>query len=141
MSFIKLSPEHHEKWNKFAFKNHWFFHSTYWIRYHMCSKFGVEFKDHSFFIENSRQITNIVPLIQEGDKLISPGFDEEREIMREVKRIALDNGIKHIQVDCDIKKYLNVQNYTCVLDLNNIKPTKGHKSAIKKAEQFLTYRT
>jgi len=141
MSFVKLCPEHHERWNKFCFKNHWFWHTTYWLEYLQNSKFGVEFEDHSFFLENSRQITNIVPLIQEGDKLISPGFDEEREIIREVKRIALENGIKHIQVDCDIKKYLNVQNYTCVLDLNNVRPTKGHKSAIKKAEQFLTYRT
>ena len=141
MNYIKLEPKYYEAWDKFALRNHWFWHTTHWIEYITHRKFGVEFKDHSFFIENSRQITNIVPLIQEGDKLISPGFDEEREIMREVKRIALDNGIKHIQVDCDIKKYLNVQNYTCVLDLNNIKPTKGHKSAIKKAEQFLTYRT
>jgi len=141
MNYTKLKPEHYKVWNEFCYKHHWFFHSSHWIEYIMHNKFGVEFKDHSFFIENSRQITNVVPLIQEGDKLISPGFDEEREIMREIKRIALENGIKHIQVDCDIKKYLNVPSYTCILDLNNIKPTKGHRSAIKKAEQLLTYRT
>jgi len=140
MSMIKLAPEHYDKWNRFALKNHWFWHSTHWLEYLMNSKIGVEFINHSFFAETGRNITNIVPLIQEGDKLISPGFIEEREIIKEVKRIALENGVKHIQVDCDIKQFLNSSSYTCILDLNNIRPTKGHKSAIKKGEQFLTHR-
>ena len=136
---IKLTSEYHDKWNKFALKHHWFWHSTYWIEYHVNSKIGVEFIDHSFFTETNRVITNIVPLIQEGDKLISPGFIEEREILKEINRIAVENNIKHIQVNADIKKYLGLTNYTCVLDLDDIRPSKGHKSGIKKAEQFLKF--
>jgi len=139
MAFIKLTPEHHERWNKFAFKHHWFFHRTEWLTYLMNSKKDVEFIDHSFFAQTGQNVTNIIPLIQEGDKLISPGFDDEREIVKEVNRIAQENGIKHIQVNCDIKKYLSVPSYTCILDLDDIKPSKGHKSAIKKSEQILSY--
>jgi hypothetical protein len=138
MAMIKLTPEHHERWNKFAFKHHWFFHRTEWLEYLMNSKKDVEFIDHSFFVQTGQNITNIVPLIQEGDKLISPGFDDEREIVKEVNRIAQENGIKHIQVNADIKKYLSVPSYTCILDLDDIRLSKGHKSSIKKAEQFLT---
>lgn len=139
MAMIKLTPEHNERWNKFALKNHWFFHSTHWIEYIMNSKIGVEFIDHSFFTETNRAITNIVPLVQEGDKLISPGFIEEREILKEINQIATDNNIKHIQVNADIKKYLGLTNYTCVLDLDDIKPSKGHKSGIKKGELYLSF--
>lgn len=140
MAMIKLTPEYHDKWNKFALKHHWFFHSTYWIEYLMNSKIGVEFVDHSFFADNSKTITNIVPLVQEGNKLISPGFFEEREILKEINRIAVENNIKHIQVNADIKKYLGLINYTCVLDLDDIKPSKGHRSGIKKGEQYLSFR-
>ena len=141
MSFIKLTPEYHDKWNKFSLKNHWFWHSTYWIEYMINSKIGVEFVDHSFFTETNtnRVMTNIVPLIQEGDKLISPGFIEEREILKEINRIATENNVKHIQVNSDIKKYLGLIDYTCVLDLDDIRPSKGHKASIKKGEQHLKF--
>jgi hypothetical protein len=140
MNIKKLEPQYYEAWNEFCFNHHWFWHSTHWIDYLSHSKLGVEFIDHSFFLEQNGQIVSIVPLIQEGDQLTSVGFEDRKEILREVKRIALENGIKRVQVNSDIKEYLNISGYTCILDLEDIRPSKGHKSAIKKSEKYLTYR-
>lgn len=135
--YVKLNESDYARWNDFCLKHHWFWHTTYWQEYIMNSKFDTEFKNHSFFNEVSGAIRNIIPLIQEGDTLYSPGFPDERELLKEVKRIATDNNIKHIKVDSDIKSFLNTSGYTCILDLDNVKPTKGHKSAIKKGEKHL----
>ncbi len=139
MRFVKLSG-HEQTWNYFCFENTWFWHTTHWLDYLKNSKFGVEFIDHSFFCEQNGEIVDVVPLIQEGDQFASPGFADKKEILAEVRRIALENGIKRIQVNSDIKSYLNISGYTCILDLHNVMPTKGHRSAIKKAERYLTYR-
>lgn len=140
MKLIKLDPTHYDAWNEFCFKETFFWSTSFWIEYLQHSKFGVEFTDHSFFVENNGKIAAIVPLIQEGDQLFSPGFEDRKEILQEVKRIAGENGIKRIQVNNDIREYLNISGYTCILGLDNIQPTKGHKSAIKKAEKYLAYR-
>lgn len=139
--FVKLKPEHHEAWNNFCRKHHWFWHRTEWLEYLCHSKHRADLTDHSFFITQGTsltRITAIVPLIQEGDELFSPGFNDNREVLQEVKRIALENGIKRIQVNSQIRGYLNTSGLTCVLDLENIHPTKGHHSAIKKGEKYLT---
>lgn len=140
MNMIKLSPEYYKAWNNYCYEHTWFWHSTHWIEYLQNSKFGVEFKDHSFFIEQNGQIVGIVPLLQEGDQLISPGFEDKRETLAEVKRIALENGVQRVHVDAEIKSYLDVSKYTCMLDLANVRPSKGHRAAIKKGEKYLTYR-
>jgi len=139
MNIVKLGSVHYDAWNEFCQENTWFWHTTHWLKYLQNSKFGVEFKDHSFFMENNKEIASIVPLIQEGNELFSPGFVDDKDILAEVKRIALENGIKRIQVNADIREYLNISGYTCILDLENINSTKGHKSAIKKAERHLDY--
>lgn len=138
-TIVKLLPIHYDAWNEFCNQNHWFWHTTHWLEYIQNSKFGVEFKDHSFFIEQNGKIVNIVPLLQEGDQFISSGFEDRKEILYEVKRIAVENGIKRVRVSASIKEYLDISGYTCVLNLKQITPSKGHKSAIKKAEKYLTY--
>ena len=140
MKIIKLDSMYYDAWNEFCRQRTFFWHTTHWLSYLQHSKFGVEFTDHSFFIENNGKIAAIVPLVQEGDQLFSPGFEDRKEILQEVKRIAGENGIKRIRVNSDIKKCLDISGYTCVLDLGNIRPTKGHKSAIKKGEKYLAYR-
>ena len=139
MNIIKLNLEHYDKWDQFCFDNKWFFHTTYWMQYVQNSKFRVRYKNHSFFTEQDGKIIDVVPLIQENDKLISPGFSENKKILQEINKIALENDIKSIHVNSNIKSYLNTSGYTCVLDLDNMKPSKGHKSAIKKGEKYLKY--
>ena len=106
----------------------------------MNSKFDVDFKNRSFFKEVSGKIKAVVPLIQEGETLYSPGFPDDREIIKEVKRVAKANKIRHIKVDSDIKSFLSTSGYTCIVDLKRISPTKGHKSAINKAKKYLACR-
>lgn len=139
MNIIKLESKYYDKWNEFCYKNKWFWHTTWNIQYILNSKLGTKFIDRSFFIEQNGQIVHVIPLIQENDKLISPGFNDNKKILEEVNKIALENSIKYIQVESDIKEYLNISSYTCILDLDNIHPTKGHKSCIKKAEKYLEY--
>jgi hypothetical protein len=144
MNFIKLQG-HEEAWNQFCYDHAWFWHTTYWMQYVQNARFGVSYKNHSFFVtqESDRErhkVVGIVPLIQEDDQLTSPGFDDDKEILSEVKRIALENGCKRVQVSADIKSYLPIPSYTCVLDLADVRPTKGHKAAIKKAEKCLSWR-
>jgi len=138
MKFVKLTEEHVQAWNDFCLENTWFWHTTHWQEYLQNSKIGVESKSHSFFIEQNGEMVGIVPLIQEGDQLVSPGFADRKEILQEVKRIALENGVKRIQIDCSIKGYLPIPGHTCIIDLSNISPTKGCRSAIKKAEKNLS---
>ena len=139
MNCVKLTSEHHESWNRFCRKNHWFWHHTEWIEYLCHSKHGVEFKDHSFFITRDQKIEAVVPLIQEDNQLISPGFEDRKDVLQEVQRIASENGIKRIQVNSQIREYLNISGYTCTISLDQINPTKGCKSAIKKGEKYLTF--
>ena len=139
MNIIKLESKYYDKWNEFYYKNKWFWNTTHWMEYIKNSKFETEYKNHSFFIEQNKQIIDIVYLIQENDKLISTGFNDNKKILEEINRIALENNIKYIQVNSDIKSYLNISGYTCILDLDNISPTKGHKSCIKKSKKYLEY--
>jgi hypothetical protein len=111
-----------------------FWQTEEWLKYLLNSKIGVELKDHSFFIDNK-----FVPLIQEGQEFYSPGFEDNKKILAAVKELALKHNIKRIQVDSQIKSYLNISGYTCILDLDNIKPSKGHKSAINKGNKYLRY--
>lgn len=138
---ISLEPKHYNAWNKFCEENTWFWSRTEWLEYIKNSKFGVEYKNHSFFIEQNGHITDIVPLIQENDELFSPGFNDSKEILQEINYIARLNVIKRITVKSNIKGYLNTSGYTCILDLDNIHPTKGHKSAITKGQKHLRYIT
>ena len=141
MEIVKLDQTNEQSWNEFCYTNYglWFFHRKEWLVYLQNSKFGVEFKDHSFFIENNGKIISIVPLIQENDELFSSGFDDRKEVLQEVKRIAVESRVKRIRVDSDIREYLSIDGYTCILSLDQINPSKGHRSCIKKAEKYLTY--
>jgi hypothetical protein len=111
-----------------------FWRTEHWLEYLLNSKIGTVYIDRSFYLGNK-----FVPLIQDGSELYSPGFDDDKEILQRVKEIALDNGIKRIQVDSQIKSYLNISGYTCIVDPFNIKPSKGHKSAIKTGQKHLEY--
>lgn len=137
MNIVKFDLEYYDKWNQFCFDNKWFWHTTYWMEYIQNSRFGVKYKNHSFFTEQDGKIIDVVHLIQENDKLISPGFNDNKKILQKINKIALENDIKNIQVNSDVKSYLNTSGYTCILDLDNIKPSKGHRSAIKKGEKYL----
>jgi len=139
MNIKQLEPQYHEAWNTFCLDNNWFWHTTHWLDYQQNAQIGVEIKDHSFFMEQDGKIISIVPLVQDGNQLISTGFEDRKEILAEVNRIALENDIKRVQVNSDIKEYLSIDGYTCVLDLSDIKPTKGHRAAIKKGAAYLTY--
>lgn len=111
-----------------------FWRSKHWLEYLLNSKIGTAYTDRSFYMDKT-----LVPLIQDGCELYSPGFDDDKAILEYVKELALQHGIKRIQVDSQIKSYLNISGYTCIIDPANISPSKGHKSAIKKGQKFLTY--
>jgi len=134
MEIVKLDQTNEKAWDKFCFESeyHWFWSTVAWITYQIHSTFGVEYTNHSFFIGN-----DIVPLIQVDDELVSPGFEDKKEIIQAIKQIALENGIKRISTNGHVRGYLDCSKYTCILDLDNIKPTKGHRSAIAKAEKRL----
>lgn len=140
MEFKKLDDP--KRWDKFCLENNeaWFFRTSHWLEYLMNSKVGTKFINHSFTAERNGKIIDIVPLLQEGTELFSPGFNDEKETIQEIKRIAVENDIKRIQVNSSVKEYLNISGYTCLLDLNNVRPTKGHDAAIKKAKKYLTYK-
>lgn len=111
-----------------------FWKTAEWLEYLLNSEW-MDIIDHSFFIDG-----HLVPLIEKKRELYSPGFDDDKEILEKINEIATKRYIKRIQVDSEIKSYLNISTYNIILDLNNIKPTKGHRSAVKKAEQYLTYK-
>ncbi|MFW9969280.1 MAG: GNAT family N-acetyltransferase [Candidatus Odinarchaeota archaeon] len=141
MNIKILESKDHEKWNEFCYKNTWFWHTTHWIKYLLNSKYDTIIVNHSFFTEQNNKIQGIVLLIQFDDEFYSPGFEDNKKILEYIKELAIKNNIKKISVDSDIKSYLNTSKYTCILDLNNINPTKGHKAAIKKAHKYLTFET
>lgn len=109
-----------------------FWRTEHWLEYLLNSKIGTVYIDRSFYVGNK-----FVPLIQDGCELYSPGFDDDKEILQRVKEIALENRIKRIQVDSQIKSYLNIGGHTCIINPFEVSPSKGHKSAIKKADQYL----
>jgi len=111
-----------------------FWRSQEWLEYLLNSKHGMVYSDRSFFLNNK-----FIPLVQEGEEFYSPGFDDDKKILQVIKELAQQYRIKRIQVNSQIKSYLNISGYTCILDLDNIKLSKGHKSCIKKAEKYLTY--
>lgn len=111
-----------------------FWQTQEYFEYLINSKIGVEIIDRSFFIDNK-----FVPLVQEGQEFYSPGFDDDKKILSEIKELAQQHNIKRIQVNSQIKSYLNISGYTCILDLDNIKPSKGHRSAIKTGQKYLDF--
>ena len=111
-----------------------FWQTREYLAYLLNSKIGVEFKNRSFYLDGK-----FVPLIQEGQELFSPGFDDDKKILIAIKELAQQNNIKRIQVNSQIKSYLNISGYTCILDLDNIKPSKGHKSSIKIGQKYLGF--
>jgi len=148
MNIIKLTEPRHREWNQFCFDHAWFWHTSLWQNYIQNARFGVDYRNHSFFIDQGG-IVGIVPLIQEDDQFTYQGGataeyicqpEHEKAVLAEIKRLAIENGVKRIHIMGNIKGYLDASTYTCVLDLANINPTKGHRSAIKKAEKYLAYR-
>jgi len=111
-----------------------FFKTQEWLEYLLNSKIGVDIINHSFLMDGK-----FVPLVQEGQEFYSPGFDDDKKILQRVKDLAQQYNIKRIQVNSQIKSYLNISEYTCILGLDNIKLSKGHQSCIKKAKKYLTY--
>jgi hypothetical protein len=111
-----------------------FWETEEWLNYLLNSKIGVEIIDHSFFMSNK-----FIPLVQEGQEFYSPGFDDDKKILQHIKELAQQYNIKRIQVNSQIKSYLNISGYTCILDLDNIKPSKGHRAAIKIGQKYLDY--
>lgn len=111
-----------------------FWKTENWLEYLLDSKNENRYIDHSFYINDK-----FIPLIQGGEEFYSPYFDDDKEILLKIKELALKHNIKRIKVDNQIKSYLNISDYTCVLDLNNVKYSKGHKSAISKANKYLDY--
>jgi len=110
-----------------------FWKTEQWLEYLLNSKFGMVYKDHSFFMGNK-----FIPLVQDGEEFYSPGFDDDKKILLYVKELAQQHNIKRIQVNSQIKSYLNISGYTCILNPFEINLSKGHKSAIKKSKQYLS---
>jgi len=110
-----------------------FWRSQEWLEYLLNSKHGMVYSDRSFFLNNK-----FIPLVQEGEEFYSPGFDDDKKILSAIKDLAHEYNIKRIQVDSQIKSYLAINGYTCILDLQDVKPSKGHRSSIKKAEKYLS---
>ena len=111
-----------------------FWQTREYLAYLLNSKIGVEFKNRSFYLDGK-----FVPLIQEGQELFSPGFDDDKKILIAIKELAQQNNIKRIQVNSQIKSYLNISGYTCILNLNDIKLRKGHKNSIKIGQKYLGF--
>lgn len=115
-----------------------FWRTEHWLEYLLHSRLDKLFVNRSFYQNNI-----LIPLIQDGCELYSPGFNDDKEILQQVKEIALKNGIKRIQVDSQIKSYLNISGFTCIIDPTDpadfLNMTKGHRSAIKKAEKYLEW--
>lgn len=107
-----------------------------WIEYLVNSKIGVEIIDRSFYIDNK-----FIPLIQNGQEFYSPEFDDDKKILQQIRELAQEHNIKRIQVNSQIKSYLNISGYTCIINPFEIKPSKGHKSAIKTANKYLKHIT
>jgi len=148
MNIIKLGKSKEQAWNQICFDHAWFWHTSWWQEYVQNARFGVEYRNHSFFIEKNGQIIGIVPLIQENDQFTYQGGatpeyicqpEHEKAVLAEIKRLAIENGVKRVHIRGNVKGYLDASAYTCVLDLANTSPTKGHRSAIKKAEKYLTW--
>ena len=148
MKLVKLSKNNVSEWNKFCFENTWFWHTTHWAGYVMNSNFDTEYINHSFFIEENGEITGIIPLIQENEQLSFQGAaapqyickpKHEKYVLEEIHRIAATNNIKRIHIQGPVRGYIPLAKWTCILNLDNVKPTKGHRSAIKLGEKHLKY--
>jgi len=110
-----------------------FWRSQEWLEYLLNSKHGMVYSDRSFFLNNK-----FIPLVQEGEEFYSPGFDDDKKILSAIKDLAQEHNIKRIQVDSQIKSYLAINSYTCILDLDDVKPSKGHKAAIARSKKLIT---
>jgi len=148
MNIIPLTG-HEAAWDQFCLDRAWFWHTTLWQSYVLCARFGVTYRNHSFALEQDGAIVGIVPLIQEDDQFTFQGGatpeyicrpEHEKAVLAEIRRLALANGVKRIHIRGNVKGYLDASTYTCVLDLADVRPTKGHRAAIKKSEKYLQYR-
>jgi hypothetical protein len=95
---------------------------------------GTGYIDRSFFMGE------YIPLLQVGQEFYSPYLPDRKDVLQRVSELAKEHGIKRIQADNQIKGYLNISGYTCVVDTFDIKPTKGHKAAIKIGHKNLKYK-
>jgi hypothetical protein len=111
-----------------------FWRTEYWLEYLLNSRLGTAYTDRSFYLENK-----FIPLVQNGQEFYSPGFDDNKNILAEVKALAAEHNIKRIQVDSQIKSYLNISGHTCIINSFETNLSKGHKSAIKKAQKYLDF--
>ena len=62
-----------------------FWRTEEWLEYLINSKRGEVYKDFSFYFNNK-----FIPLVQEGKEFYSPGFDEDKKLLKKVKELALD---------------------------------------------------
>lgn len=111
-----------------------FWKTNEWLEYLLNSKIENPYIDHSFYLNDK-----FIILLQNEQEFYSPYIEDDKKILEHIKDLAIQHNINRIQVDFQIKSYLNISQYTCILDLNNVKLTKGCKSAIKKANKYLTY--
>jgi len=91
----------------------------------------------------------MVLLLQEGGQFTCQGGPlpayscpqkYEKQVLAEIKRIALANGIKYIHIRGKVPGYLAADTHTCVIDADTEwNPSKGHAANIKHANFHLTH--
>jgi len=69
-----------------------FWRTEYWLEYLLNSRLSNPFIDRSFYHNGV-----LVPVLECGLELHSPGFDDDKQVLSLVKEIALQNGIKQCQ--------------------------------------------
>jgi len=105
-----------------------FWKTEQWLEYLLNSKIGTVYIDRSFYLGNK-----FVPLIQ-GSELYSPMFDDDKEILQQIREIALENNIKRIQVDTVI-----ITQLTQRLRNGDIDPFLLPKTPHKSCPRFCQY--
>jgi hypothetical protein len=95
---------------------------------------GTGYIDRSINVEGES-----ITLLQIGEEFYSPGFTETPTKIYAIEAAAEHYGVKQIQVDTMIKRYLQIPSLTCVVDPFDIHMSKGHKSAVTKANKYLNY--
>lgn len=129
-------------WDNFCniHPNAWFYHTTYFRDYVLNSHNDYMGEDFSFKTENG-----ICPLILEQDQFSfqgapTPAFitSDVSKTIETIQTIAVKNNVKRILINNTVPGYIPIMNYAWFLNPGDIEPTKGHKSAIKKGNRFLT---
>jgi hypothetical protein len=95
---------------------------------------GTGYIDRSIYVEGES-----ITLLQNGKEFYSHGFAESLTKIYAIEAVAERYGVKRIQVDSMIKRYLQIPSLTCIVDPFNIRMSKGHKSAVTKANKYLNY--